>query len=195
MARRARPRRADARSEGARVLRLRTRDTRRGAIPTVARRGRPDQREGPRGVLPEAPPGDAGLSLGSSVSTTLVLAPTSLVRRAPRVPLAASAAPVQPGAAEVGPGEIGGAQAHWTPPGGRRGSGRRGNEGGRGPTPVGRGSRPFISDYLKGNPLSGPGASCRLRHSHEDLQKRSEQTQQDHYCQWIQAWRPAPRSI
>ena len=67
VARRARPRRADARSEGARVLRLRTRDTRRGAIPTVARRGRPDQREGPRRVLPEAPPGDAGLSLGSSV--------------------------------------------------------------------------------------------------------------------------------
>ena len=31
-----------------------------------ARRGRPDQREGPRGVLPEAPPGDAGLSLGGA---------------------------------------------------------------------------------------------------------------------------------
>ena len=38
-----------------------------------ARRGRPDQREGPRGVLPETPPGDAGLSLGVSVVKKITL--------------------------------------------------------------------------------------------------------------------------
>ena len=46
------------------MLRLRTRDTRRGALPTKVHEG----------CYQKAPPGDAGLSLGSSVSTTLVLA-------------------------------------------------------------------------------------------------------------------------
>ena len=40
---------------------LRGRDSRWGAVPQAARRGRADQRKGPRDVLPEAPPADAGM--------------------------------------------------------------------------------------------------------------------------------------
>ena len=94
-----------------------------------------------------------------------MLAPTSLgpdqIRRAPRVPLAASAAPVQPGAAEVGPGEIGGAQAHWTPPGGRQGSGRRGDAKSQG---AAGGSAPLkVIPYSRHIYLTRSGAIRRLR--------------------------------
>ena len=61
-------------AEGAPVSCLQTLDTSGRTVPAAAWRRGADQREGPRGMLPAASPGDAGLSLGSSVSTALVLA-------------------------------------------------------------------------------------------------------------------------